>query len=133
MQAGRLLARRCITRLYAAAVDEALGPDVSARMETAGDLCGGLAAAFRAVIADQQLDAASKALVLSLPSASELISLISNCDPLALHHVCEFLIAALARELRSELEAVIAQFTQCEAASTCVIEVFLFKYVFETA
>jgi hypothetical protein len=103
-------------------------------MEAAGDLCGGLTAAFRAVIADQQLDAASKALVLSLPSASELISLIPNCDPLALHHVCEFLIAVLARELRSELEAVVAQFTQCEAAPTCVIDrVFLFKYVFEAA
>jgi len=72
--------------------------------------------------------------VLSLGAAVGLVWLRRMCDARALHHVCEFLIAVLARELRSELEAVVAQFTQCEAASTCVIDrVFLFKYVFEAA
>jgi hypothetical protein len=117
LQAGQLLVRRCITRLYSAAVDPTLAAGTVQRLEAAAALCGGLIAAFRAVMADQRSDAASKALVLSLPSASEVISLIPSCDPFTLHHVCEFLTVTLARELRPEFEAVVTQFP---SSSKCV-------------
>jgi hypothetical protein len=60
-------------------------------------------------LADKCIDEASKALVISLPTASELISLIPSCDPHTVHLVCELLISSLARELRPELEAVVTQ------------------------
>ena len=116
-QAGQLFVRRCITRLYSAAIDPTLAAGTVQRLEAAGALCGGLTAAFRAVMADQRLDAASKALVLSLPSASEVISLIPSCDPCTLHQVCEFLTVTLARDLRPEFEAVVIQFG---SSSRCV-------------
>lgn len=98
-------------------MDSSFAENISLRLEAAGDLCSGLIAAFRVIMADQHLDEASKALVLSLPSASELISLIPSCDPCVLHHACEFLIATLARELRPEFEEIISRFS---ATSTCV-------------
>jgi hypothetical protein len=72
-------------------------------------------------MSNQQLDAASKALALSLPSSSELISLIPSCDPHILHHVCEFLIVALAHDLRPEFEAVIAQFGGVSTCAACCL------------
>jgi hypothetical protein len=76
--------------------------------DAASTLCCGLIHAFRTILADRLMDAASKALVLSLPTANELIYLIPRCNPHILHQVYELLIASLARELRPELEAVIS-------------------------
>ena len=118
MQAGQLLIRRCISRLYSAAMDDSLGANIILRLTAAGDVIGSLTAAFRAILANEHVDAASKALVLSLPSASELIALTPSCDPHTLHFVCEHLTAALSRQLRPELQAVIEQADIIN--STCV-------------
>jgi hypothetical protein len=108
-QAGQTLVRRCIVRLYSAASDRSFVSNVETRLDAARSICGGLFDAFRAVLADKRIDEASKALVISLPTASELISLIPSCDPHAIHLVFELLISSLARELRPELEAVVTQ------------------------
>ena len=114
-QASCILVRRCILRLYAAAAaDQSFISNTEFQLCAVHATCGGLFDAFRAVLADQRVDEASKALIISLPSASELISLIPSCDPHILHIVFETLFASLARQLRPELEAVV---TQCGGTS----------------
>ena len=91
-------------------MDQSVLANAELRLDAARASCCGLIDAFRTILADQRMDAASKALAISLPTASELISLIPSCNPHTLHQVYEQLIALLAHELRPELEAVISAF-----------------------
>lgn len=62
--------------------------------------------AFRAIVLSQSLDAALIAQIMTLPSENEMANLFDTVDPLAIHHVREFILTTFADELNDELYAV---------------------------
>ena len=91
-EAGQVIGRKIVLALYHAVDYESQGVPNS------------LIAAFRAIVTDSSLDGAFKAHALSLPSHSELVGEIPECDPVRLHNVLKFVYLTVARSLRAEFE-----------------------------
>lgn len=62
--------------------------------------------AFRSVLLSDSLDPALIAQILTLPSENELANLFDVVDPIAIHHVRQYLLQRFANELYDELSAI---------------------------
>ncbi|HJV07030.1 MAG TPA: aminopeptidase N [Chromobacteriaceae bacterium] len=90
-EAGQTLAERLLLRLLA---EQAAGQTLT--------LPEAFVAAFRAVLKDELADPAFKALMLGLPSESDLLELVDDADPEQIHRVRTFVLDQLAAALRAE-------------------------------
>ncbi|WP_174875540.1 aminopeptidase N [Vogesella oryzae] len=91
-EAGQAYAERLIRQLLA---DHAAGTPLK--------LAAGFIDAFRAVLEDHAADPAFKALMLSLPTEAEILEMVDEADPAAIHTVRDFVLDTLAQALRGEL------------------------------
>eukprot|EP00760_Papus_ankaliazontas_P017971 PhM_4_TR17409/c0_g1_i2/m.69948/K01256/pepN; aminopeptidase N len=105
-EAGQVLARRVLLDLYKVAADGA--SDAMTQRLAAAGVPDALVQAFRALLVDDKIDGLFKSYALTLPTASELLADIPQCDPLVLHAVLTFVNFTIAKALRSELEAIVA-------------------------
>ena len=97
-----------ILRLYDAGKESGGGPGLAAALQSAGGVPDSLVSAFRSVLKDARIDAQCAALATTLPTESELVEDIPETDPILLHKVCAYLKTELARQLRGDLEEVVA-------------------------
>ncbi|MFC3627110.1 aminopeptidase N [Vogesella amnigena] len=93
-EAGQAYAERLIRQLLA---DHAAGTPLK--------LAAGFIDAFRAVLEDHAADPAFKALMLTLPSEAEILEMVDEADPAAIHTVRDFVLDTLAQALRGEWHA----------------------------
>jgi aminopeptidase N len=108
-EAGQVLAKQLLLSLYKSAAASADGSVVD-RLKAAGGVSPQLMDAYRALLADSQLDGQFKAYAISLPADTELIAAIApNADPVLLFQVRAFVIESLAVALRAELEHAVAE------------------------
>jgi aminopeptidase N len=99
---------KLVLGLYEAAAAGAPSAPLEERCAAAGGVPADMVAAYKSVLTDDKLDGAFKAMALRLPSMSEIVDRIDEADPVLVWQVRQYVYQQLARQLRPELEAVIA-------------------------
>jgi len=106
-EAGQRLYMKLLLHLYEAAAAGAPSTPLDERCAAAGGVPQDLVDAFKAVLLDESLDGAFKAMALRLPTVTEVVDRIDEADPVLVWQVRHYVYQQLARQLRPELESVI--------------------------
>jgi aminopeptidase N len=105
-EAGQRLYMKLLLQLYEAAAAGAPSSPLAERCAAAGGVPKELVEAFSAVLTDDKLDGAFKAMALRLPTVTEVVDRIDEADPVLVWQVRHYVYQQLALQLRPQLDAV---------------------------
>lgn len=105
-EAGQRLYMKLLLGLYEAAAAGPPSTPLEERCAAGGGVPQDLVDAYKAVLLDETLDGAFKAMALRLPTVTEVVDRIDEADPVLAWQVRHYVYQQLAKQLRPELEGV---------------------------